>query len=134
MRSVLLIQIPRTWGFPLLALVFGPISLTPTTIAAILTACVLFACAVVLMEIGLLGQGHKNPLLTVARSLAKIPIIISPLFGALFAASGLSMPSSLDTAFRLLGDAASPCALVSLGAFLADRAGDGNTRRRALNL
>ncbi|NIE66857.1 AEC family transporter [Burkholderia sp. Ax-1719] len=108
-------------GFPLLMLVFGPASLVPTTIAAVLTACVLFGLAVILMEIGMLGETRQgSPLLAVGKSLAKNPLMIAPVLGALFAASGLRMPSSIDSTLRLLGDAASPCALVSLGAFFVD--------------
>src|SRR5580692_1889689 len=40
-------------GFPLCMIAFGPVSQTPTTIATILVACVLFALAIVLIEVGL---------------------------------------------------------------------------------
>lgn len=117
-------------GFPLLALVFGPVSLVPTTIAAILTACVLFGLAVIMMEIGMLAQGGQgNSLLGVAKSLSKNPLIISPILGALFSAFGLAMPSSIDSALHLLGDAASLCALVSLGGVLCGKSeGFGHAR------
>ena len=47
-------------GFPLCLLAFGTDSLTPTTIATILVACVLFAGAIVLIEVGL--QRDRAPL------------------------------------------------------------------------
>jgi predicted permease len=109
-------------GFPLCLLIFGPSSLTPTTIATILVACVLFALAIVLIEIGLQTERAPHRLvLKVLKSLARNPLIVAPIAGVLFAASGVAMPNGVETFLKLLGGAASPCALVSLGAFLAER-------------
>lgn len=109
-------------GFPLCLLIFGPSSLTPTTIATILVACVLFALAIVLIEIGLQTERAPHRLvLKVLKSLARNPLIVAPIAGVLFAASGMAMPNGVETFLKLLGGAASPCALVSLGAFLAER-------------
>lgn len=109
-------------GFPLCLLIFGPSSLTPTTIATILVACVLFALAIVLIEIGLQTERAPHRLvLKVLKSLARNPLIVAPIAGVLFAASGMAMPNGVETLLKLLGGAASPCALVSLGAFLAER-------------
>ncbi|HTH99313.1 MAG TPA: AEC family transporter [Acidisoma sp.] len=109
-------------GFPLSIIVFGRGSLTLTTIAAIITVCVLFAVAIVLIEIGLQTEAHPVHLLRkVGLSLLRNPLLISPVLGALWAASGLHLPSSAETFFKLLGDAASPCALVALGLFLGER-------------
>lgn len=38
-------------------------------------------------------------------------------------AAGIQIPETLDTYLKLLGGAASPCALVALGLFLADNSG-----------
>jgi predicted permease len=109
-------------GFPLCLIVFGRGSLGLTTIAAIITVCVLFAVAIVLIEIGL--QTEARParlLLKVGRSLIRNPLLVAPVLGALWAATGLAVPASAETFLRLLGDAASPCALVALGLFLGER-------------
>lgn len=39
-------------GFPLALAAFGPAGVTPTAIATILTSCILFAVALLLLEIG----------------------------------------------------------------------------------
>ncbi|MBV8796070.1 MAG: AEC family transporter, partial [Hyphomicrobiales bacterium] len=44
---------------------------------------------------------------------------VAPALGALFLLSGLALPTAADTFLKLLGGAASPCALVALGLFLA---------------
>ncbi|WP_322063205.1 AEC family transporter [Paraburkholderia sp. J63] len=109
-------------GFPLCMIAFGPSSLTPTTIATILVVCVLFALAIVVIETGL--QSERRPhhlLMKVLRSLMRNPLLVAPALGALVSAAHLTVPASAQTFLKLLGGAASPCALVSLGLFLAER-------------
>jgi malonate transporter and related proteins len=109
-------------GFPLGLLVFGRASLSAVTIAAIITVCALFALAIILVESGL--QAERRPahlLLKVGRSLMRNPLLVAPVLGTLFAASGVPMPASIETFFKLLGGAASPCALVALGLFIAEK-------------
>lgn len=109
-------------GFPLAFAAFGPASFTLVTITAILTACVMFAAAIVLIEISIQGDRPMGAMLAgVGLSLAKNPLVVAPVAGALFAASGLPMPASADSFLKLLGSAASPCALVALGTFLAEQ-------------
>jgi predicted permease len=109
-------------GFPLGMIAFGQASLTPTTIATILVACVLFAFAIVLIEIGLQTERTPHKLgLKVLRSLARNPLIVAPLAGVLFASLHVALPASAETFLKLLAGAASPCALVSLGLFLAEK-------------
>jgi len=107
-------------GFPLCLIVFGRSSLTSVTIATIITVCVLFAIAIVIIEISLQTEQHRVRLLRkVGWALLRNPLLASPLLGALYAASGLHITGSADTFFQMLGGAASPCALVGLGLFLA---------------
>ena len=109
-------------GFPLCMIAFGPVSQTPTTIATILVACVLFAIAIVLIEVGLQAERAPHRLaLKVVGSLSRNPLIVSPIVGVLVASAHVTLPQSAETFLKLLGGAASPCALVSLGLFLAEK-------------
>lgn len=109
-------------GFPLCMIVFGSASLTPTTIVTILVACVLFASAIVLIEVGLQTERAPHKLgWKVLRALARNPLIVAPIAGAAVSALHVPLPHSGETFLKLLGAAASPCALVSLGAFLAEK-------------
>ena len=66
-------------GFPLCLIAFGPESLTPTSIATILVACVLFALAIVLIEIGVHTERSLWRLLwKVTISLARNPLVVAP--------------------------------------------------------
>ncbi|MBJ3777064.1 AEC family transporter [Acuticoccus mangrovi] len=108
-------------GFPLAVAIFGPAALAPTMIATILTACILFAVALILVEIGLAGERPSpNMLRTVALRFARSPLIVAPVLGAVVMASGVGLPGPVEHFVDLLGQAASPCALIALGLFLAE--------------
>ena len=107
-------------GFPLALVALGRDAMAPTLIATILTACVTFAIAIILIEVGLQGERRRGRLaLKVAGSLVRNPLLVAPVLGALVLLSGLAVPAPVETFFKLLGGAASPCALVALGLFLA---------------
>ncbi|WP_322011557.1 AEC family transporter [Paraburkholderia sp. J12] len=119
-------------GFPLCMIAFGPSSLTPTTIATILVVCVLFAIAIVLIEIGLQSERRPHRLaIKVVRSLLRNPLLVAPALGAAVSAAHVTLPASAETFLKLLGGAASPCALVSLGLFLAERRGAAEAPRES---
>jgi predicted permease len=109
-------------GFPLLLGVLGPSSNTLTLIATIIVACVLFALAIVLIEIRLhVGSHPLRVAAKVTKSLAKNPLIVAPIVAAIFPATGLAVPVPIEAFLKLLGAAASPAALVGLGLFLAEK-------------
>ncbi|MDB5990660.1 MAG: auxin Efflux Carrier [Herbaspirillum sp.] len=107
-------------GFPLCFMALGQAGLAPAIIATIITVCILFAIAIAMIELSL--QQERRPLLAlikVARALSRNPLLLAPLLGALWNVSGMVLPDAVASLLKLLGAAASPCALVSLGAFLA---------------
>ncbi|WP_024275643.1 AEC family transporter [Hyphomicrobium sp. 802] len=107
-------------GFPITLAVLGQQALAPTTIASIITVCVVFAIAIVLIEVGLQSEARALHLARkVGLSLMRNPLLVAPVLGALFPASGLTVPVPVETFLKMLGGAASPCALVALGLFLA---------------
>lgn len=111
-------------GFPLALAVVGESGMGPTLIATILTVSVLFALAVALIECAL--QPEARPMriaLRLAGALARNPMLAAPALGAAVMALGLEQPAPLARFLDLLGAAASPCALVGLGLFLAGRSG-----------
>jgi malonate transporter and related proteins len=109
-------------GFPLVLVALGRDALAPTLVATILTVCVLFAVAIVLIEIGLQTETRTRHLVVkVAKNLARNPLLLSPALGAVIPITGLSVPDAVESFLKLLGGAASPCALVALGLFLANK-------------
>ncbi len=109
-------------GFPLMLAVLGENSLTPTLIATIATVCVQFAVGIVLVEVGLQAKMHPLKLLQIVGSrVLRNPIVLAPLVASVFPTFALSVPSSAQTFLDLLGGAAAPCALVTVGLFLGSQ-------------
>lgn len=109
-------------GFPLLLAAFGPSGNTLTLIATIVVACVLFAGAIVLIEVRLHAGSHPvHVARKVGWSLAKNPLIIAPVLASIFPTIGAAIPQPVEVFLKLLGGAASPAALVGLGLFLAEK-------------
>lgn len=114
-------------GFPLCLMLFGPESLPAVVMATLLTACVLFAVTLVLIEWDLQGSNQlRSTLRKVSLSVLRNPLVAAPLAGLCIALPGWEIPMALDTFLSLLSAAASPCALVTIGLFLAQ----GTTTQR----
>lgn len=121
-------------GIPLCLALLGPASLAPAIICTLLTACVLFSSAIALIEF----DQHRDrslgsTLIKVMRALIRNPLLIAPLAGLALAVSGTSIPAGFDRYVELLGASASPCALVTIGLFLA-HAEPGGDRKAVAQL
>jgi malonate transporter len=117
-------------GIPLCLIVFGEASLPAAIIATLLTACALFAVAIILIEI----DAHKDAdlrraLAKIGLSLVRNPLLIGPAAGLAVAAAHITLPAPLARLTTLLGGAASPCALVTIGLFLAVERSGRDVRR-----
>ena len=107
-------------GIPLCLMVFGPESLPAVILAILLTACVLFAFSIVLIEIDLLGSPNiARTIRKVVLSLLRNPLVAAPLLGLVVAIAQWPLPAAVLQFTTLLGAAASPCALITIGLFLA---------------
>ncbi|QAB14228.1 AEC family transporter [Hydrogenovibrio thermophilus] len=119
-------------GFPLLFLVFGASSQVPTTIASIIVVSIVFAMAIILIETGLQAEASlRLKIKNVLKAVFLNPLIVSPIAGMLFALSSWQLPQGVETFLTLLGGAASPAALISLGLFLADAVASSNDNTTA---
>lgn len=112
-------------GFPLCMAVLGNSSLVFVSIAMIITVVVQFGLTIIVIEIGQqMDQGkirYGRLFAKVSGALLRHPLVISPLAGSVWAATGLDLPVSLEAFLKLMAGAASPCALVALGLFLAEK-------------
>jgi malonate transporter len=109
-------------GIPLCLLVFGQDGLEPALIASLIVVCLLFSISVVCIEVGL--QNEKSigrATLAVSKALAKNPLVVSPLAGGCWAATGLGLTEPVLHFLDMLATATTPCALISLGLFLAQK-------------
>ena len=110
-------------GIPLLLAILGRDSLIPAMIATVITVCILFAVALIMIEMALHRSGSvaSGPMLgKVGLQLLRNPLLVAPALGLLILLLGLRLPAPMTDFLQLLGAAASPCALVALGLFLAE--------------
>jgi len=107
-------------GIPLCLMLFGPGSLAPVILTVLMTACVLFGVALALVEFDLQRDGGLAAATRkTLRALLRNPLLVAPILGVACARVGVSLPLAVDNFLALLGGAASPCALVCIGLFLA---------------
>lgn len=106
-------------GLPFCALTFGADNLAPAIIAAILTVSANFALSIIFIEAGAQkNQGPLRSIRNVSLALIKNPLVISPIIAIALRLADCPIPEFIGVAIKLLADAASPCALVSIGFFL----------------
>lgn len=107
-------------GIPLCLMVLGDDGMAPALIASLIVVCGLFGLALVCIEVALQsGAGCARALRRVGLALLKNPLVVAPLLGAAWNLGGVPLPAALERFLQLLGAATVPCALVSLGLFLA---------------
>lgn len=116
-------------GFPMALVALGKEALAPTLVATILTVCVLFAVGIVLIEAGVQSEVRGRQLVfKVGRSLLRNPLLVAPLLGGLVPLTGGGLPVPVESFLKLLGGAASPCALIALGLLLGEKRKPGPRR------
>ena len=120
-------------GIPLLTALLGPVGTAAAVIGSLLTVSLLFAIAVLLVEVDLRrGPGLARAAGGVALAVLRNPLVAAPLAGIAWALTGIPLPAPIADFARLLGQSASPVALVTIGVFLAiprPRAGGALTAR-----
>jgi malonate transporter len=122
-------------GIPLCMLAFGNATMGAAAIATVMTAGVLFAATIVVIEVQLHAGVHiGHTLIKVGKSLLRNPLIVAPVLGLVLSLTELHVPAGVLQVVQLLGNSAGPCALVALGLFLAQTATSGKVASRAANL
>lgn len=107
-------------GIPLCIMVLGEASLPAVILITLLTACVLFAFSIILVELDLQRSATVGATLRkVGVSVARNPLVCAPVAGLVVSGLGLTLPAPVLQFTTLLGAAASPCALVTIGLFLS---------------
>lgn len=109
-------------GFPLLLAIVGEESQTYALSATIITVCILFAFSIILVECGCSsGKNQRQIATTVVKKVASNPIIVAPVIASIVPILGLHLPLFMSQSLDLLGGAAAPCALVTIGFFIGGR-------------
>ena len=108
-------------GIPLCVLALGQDGLAPAIISTFIVFA-MFALATILIEIGILSHRKSHEImLSVIKSLCTNPLLIAPVAGLVWAASGLTLYDPIAQVIAFLAAASTPCALVSIGLFLKQK-------------
>lgn len=110
-------------GFPLFTAAFGPERLGPAIITSVATAIVLIAIAATWLEYLRHGGGGRKAVGKIALAIVRNPLIIGSVLGLAWTAGtgGHPLPVAVNAFCSLIGQTAGPCALFSIGLFLASR-------------
>ncbi|NHZ61228.1 AEC family transporter [Massilia genomosp. 1] len=107
-------------GVPLLLALLGPRSSGPVIVALVVDLVLTTSLCIVLSRLGpSSGQSSATALRNALKGMLRNPMPWSILLGALASGVGLVLPKPLMSTISLLADAASPVALLSIGAVLA---------------
>jgi hypothetical protein len=110
-------------GIPLLVALLGPAAAGPLTSVLLADLFVTSSlCIALAQSAGTAAQGRRQALLRALRGALSNPLPWAIAAGALLGLSGLKLPGPVDTVVQMLGSAATPVALFTIGAVLA-RAG-----------
>jgi predicted permease len=109
-------------GIPLAITAWGEAAMLPAIIATVVNAAVIPGIAIALVETERGRAAAPGAVLAkVGRALATNPILVAPVLGLGWAATGMPLPAPADTFARILGAAAAPCALFAIGLFLVGK-------------
>ncbi len=107
-------------GIPLCTAAFGKEAAFPAVLATTLLAVVDLSASILLIEIGRNAQTKAlATLANIGKALAKNPLMIGSALGVVVALSGLQLPVAVSRFCDIVGGAAIPCSLVTLGMFFA---------------
>lgn len=116
-------------GIPLILRVFGEEGAVPLFLLIAVHTPVTIAVATLLVE-SAGGAGGKA--VSIARKLARNPIILAILAGMAWRAFGIPLPDSAMATIKFIGDSAAPCALFAMGTALSRYGLGGEPRLLAL--
>jgi predicted permease len=109
-------------GIPLALTAWGEPAMLPAIVATIVNAAVIPGLTIALVETDRgRAAGLGGVLAKVGSALVTNPMLVAPVFGFAWAATGAALPTPVDTFTRILGDAAAPCALFAIGLFLVGK-------------
>ncbi|WP_102532031.1 AEC family transporter [Shewanella sp. 10N.286.52.B9] len=90
-----------------------------TAAIASLLSIIMFAFALVSMELAVNKTQQRHPIMIMLNALITNPIVIGCALGVLVSALKINLPDSISMMFRLIGNTSSPCALFAIGMVLA---------------
>ncbi|MDR1935121.1 MAG: AEC family transporter [Candidatus Accumulibacter sp.] len=107
-------------GLPLTKLALGDAAVPSVALIIVFNALILWTLVSVSVEWARHGSFSPRGLARTAKGVLSNPIVASILGGTLFSLTGWTLPELIDSPIAMLGEAASPIALIVLGMGLAE--------------
>ncbi len=109
-------------GIPLAVTAFGQAATLPAIIVTVVNTAFVVGIAIVVIEYDRSSETSIRKLAAkVFGTLVRNPMLMSPFAGIAWAATGLPLPEAAKAFTGLLGAAAGPCALFSIGLFMVGK-------------
>ncbi len=109
-------------GIPLIMAAFGPDWVVPAIIATIINAAVVMGVVAAIIEADLsVGDGFMGVVKDASGALLRNPLLVAPVLGFAWSMTGIGLAAPIVTFSQILGAAAGPCALFSIGLFLVGK-------------
>lgn len=108
-------------GIPMLVAILGPQAAAPILLTLLIDMVVFSALITLMISANRATSSLRATLVGLGKELLQNPILMSGLFGVLWGASGVPVPVPINEFLGILGAAATPAALFSIGASLAER-------------
>jgi hypothetical protein len=109
-------------GVPLCTAAFGKDAAFPAVLATALLVIIDLSASILLIEAERNAKGKILVILAnIGKALAKNPLMIGSAAGVVFSLSGLQLPVAVSRFCDIVGGAAIPCSLVTLGLFFAGK-------------
>ncbi|QHQ36353.1 AEC family transporter [Algicella marina] len=109
-------------GLPMLVILLGPQAAGPMLM--VLSVDLLLFGSLVVIAISMARGGDGSALAVVGRGLVRNPMVMSMAAGLTWGAVGVELPVPAGEFLTLLGAAATPCALFTIGASLAEKSAE----------
>ncbi|MAD94020.1 MAG: malate transporter [Rhodobacteraceae bacterium] len=106
-------------AFPILISLMGDVAAAPVLFVLVIDLIVFGSLVVIFITADRQGAVSTKALNQVGIGLLKNPMVMAMTLGLLWSASGITLPYSVDEFLRILGSAATPCALFVIGASLS---------------
>ena len=109
-------------GIPLCTAAFGKDAAFPAVLATTLLAVIDLSASILLIETERNAKGKTTViLLNIGKALSRNPLMIGSALGVAVSLSGLELPLAATRFCEIVGGAAIPCSLVTLGLFFAGK-------------
>ncbi|MEJ6709531.1 MAG: AEC family transporter [Amylibacter sp.] len=111
-------------ALPLLISLMGDVAAAPAMFVLVIDLIVFGSLAVVFITADRQGSVSLSALGQIGLGLLKNPMVMSMALGLTWSYLGIEMPRAADDFLRILGSAATPCALFAIGASLAGKSAE----------